>query len=523
MVQADVLRRGSPFCLGPHPTGRLLAMKYRASISLSALLLVSLACAAKQKDAVDSQSRLMDQTFAGQNACNPDDHLRPFIIEWDATDMSSFESLAADDVVVVRYEGCSLKVLDECRNSSVRGENGAYLPPTWTSGSLETLDIQNEGDLYAKLPLGQATLGGRVSGGEKFHMEYYVAGTRNATRDALYRNEIADNPGCEGATHFVYGYNLGAFALGSATELSTEFGGSAFGFGAGGSTSNKRNAEKKGGDLATCKSDEATEVMGCKAPIRLTLRAIRDGENPDAEAMKAPDTPESLNAAGLVNMKVEMSDEARAHYDAAIAKMNSRDGKGCLIELDLHDNLDPDHKSTDPKQAFAAMRGQCLMLAGKCGAGKDLVRKYFESTMLEQWGPEQVDKTVDAYMSMHCQGKMKPREAVLQALAELQKGAYMTKKPASFCTEHLATIEKHRKTVKPKDDEDHQIIDLDRNIFALGPACYGRAGDCDKAFALYKKVNERINPGVWDKMDAKTRSEVERSSFESLVQKCKSK
>ena len=36
------------------------------------------------------QSRLMDRTFAGQNACNPDDHERPFIIEWDATDRSSF-------------------------------------------------------------------------------------------------------------------------------------------------------------------------------------------------------------------------------------------------------------------------------------------------------------------------------------------------------------------------------------------------------------------------------------------------
>src|SRR5690606_32817317 len=248
--------------------------------------------------------------FAGQNACNPEDHTRPFIIEWDATDMSSFESLAASDVVIVKYEGCKLRVLDECKNDSIRGSQGAYKPPEWTSGSLETIDIHNEGELYAKLPLGQATLGGRVAGGERFHMEYFVAGTVYATRDSVYRDDFESNPGCEEATHFVYGYNLGAFALGSANELKTEVGGSAFGFGAGGKTSSGSSAEKKGGDLTVCKSDTATEVMGCKTPIRLNLRAIRDGANPDAEAMTAADTDASLNAAGQLAAKMEMSDEA---------------------------------------------------------------------------------------------------------------------------------------------------------------------------------------------------------------------
>ena len=60
------------------------------------------------------QSGLMSQTAAGQDTCDPKTHKRPFIIEWDATDMSSFEQHAANDVVFVRYEGCELQVLDEC-------------------------------------------------------------------------------------------------------------------------------------------------------------------------------------------------------------------------------------------------------------------------------------------------------------------------------------------------------------------------------------------------------------------------
>lgn len=250
-------------------------------LALSSLTVSLLGCRvqATAGSRASGQSKLMDESFAAQNACNPDEHNRPFIIEWDATDMSSFESVAANDIVIVKYEGCKLRVLDECHNESTQG---AYNPPEWTSGSLETLDIQNEGELYAKLPLGQATLGGRVAGGERFHMEYFVSGTVSASRDAVYRGDLESNPGCDDATHFVYGYNLGAFALGSANEINSEVGVSAYGFGGGGSHSKGSKAEKKGGDLTTCATDSATEVTGCKTPIRLNLRSIRDGQDPGA-------------------------------------------------------------------------------------------------------------------------------------------------------------------------------------------------------------------------------------------------
>jgi hypothetical protein len=466
----------------------------RAALVLATALLAS-SCLklGKSSGTRDSgQSRLMDQSFAGQNKCNPDNHKRPFIIEWDATDMSSFESHAANDIVVVRYEGCTLEMLDECRNDSIRGATGAYRPPEWTSGSLETLEIANEGELFAKLPLGQASLGGRVSGGEAFHMEYYVAGTRNATRDTVYREDLASNPGCEGATHFVYAYNLGAFALGSTNELSAEVGGSLFGFGAGGKSRSSNNAEKQGGDLATCKSDSATEVNGCKAPIRLSLRKIRDGEDPEKAALRAPETPASLNAAGRVAGRIDMSDAARAHYDAAIEKMYARDGKGCLAEWNMHAKLDPKHPSTDPKQPHSAHRANCLMLAGKCDAGKQLARKYYASTMEQQWGPEQVDKVVDVMASQYCQGKMSDRDALLQALDELQKGAWATKKDASFCEAQWRKVTKLRAKVKPKDEYDEQILHIDASLYGSVPACFVRAGDCARGWAAYQELEAKL-------------------------------
>lgn len=467
------------------------------------------------------QSGMMNDSFAGQNACNPKNHLRPFIIEWDATDKSSFESYANSDIVVVRYEGCEMVVLDECRNDSIRGSQGAYKPVEWTSGALEKLDISNQGELHAKLPLSVGTLGGRVSGGEKFHMEYYVAGTRNATRDAVYRADIASNPGCEGATHFVYGYNLGAFALGSLTELNAAVEASVYGFGAGGSTNKSRKADKQGGDLGTCKSDSATEVEGCKAPIRLTLRPIRDGENPQKEAMKAEDTSESLNAAGMVNLKMEISDMARSHVESAQAKFVSRDGKGCLSELDAYDKLEPKRKSTDPKIAYSQYRAQCLMLAGKCDAGKLLMRKNMENNNSMGQSPEQLDKGVDFMATQYCAGKMTPRDELLQGFMALNMSS-IKKMTVADCDDAYNKVNKHKKTVKPKDDEDHQVIQASRDLYAIAPNCFARAGDCKKARAVFDAtfpVEERFK----DIKDPAIRKSSMDATFDAMVSKCKAK
>ncbi|PRQ08911.1 hypothetical protein [Enhygromyxa salina] len=467
------------------------------------------------------QSRLMDESFAGQKACDPEDHTRPFIIEWDATDMSSFESLTASDIVLVKYEGCKLRVLDECRNDSIRGSQGAYKPTEWTSGSLETLDIHNEGELYAKLPLGQASLGGRVSGGERFHMEYYVAGTTYASRDAVYRDDLASNPGCDDATHFVYGFNLGAFALGSANEINSEVGGSVYGFGAGGKHSKGRTAEKKGGDLGVCQAADATEVQGCKTPIRLNLRKIRDGANPEVEAMSAPDDSDSLSAAGVINAKLEMSGEARARFEAAQQKLVAGDGKGCLKELDAHDKLDPDHKTSDPKGGLGLVRAQCVMMSGKCDAGKVLARKSLEATATMQMGPEQLDKVVEAYGTQWCQGdSMSDRDQLLQALNQLQSAAFTTRKDVEFCEVQYAKIKKLAPKVKAKDSDDTQILNIEGSLFTTVPLCYERAGSCEKAWKVFPEVLPQRTKDGFANMEEEARTKATRSTFESLVRNC---
>jgi hypothetical protein len=324
------------------------------------------------------QSGLMGKTFAGENACNAKAHERPFIIEWDATDMSMFESRAATDVIFVHYEGCDLKVLDACANDSIHGAFGAYRPVEWTSGSVEKIDIASEGELYAKLPLGAATLGGRVSSGEKFRMEYFVSGVRTATRSAVYRSELAKVPGCAGATHFVYGFALGAFALASEKKVTGDAQVGIQAFGAGGKHATSSNADKKGGVLESCRGETAKEVKTCQVPIRLMLRDVAEGEAP-ASATNAAPVEGAGGAPPARSDRAEVSMEEIKLRESAARKRVAKDGKGCIADLDEADKRWPSSArlSTRP-DGMMNIRGECLMLTGDCPTGRKLLRMSLE-------------------------------------------------------------------------------------------------------------------------------------------------
>ncbi len=464
------------------------------------------------------QTGLMDETFAGKNKCDPDNHERPFVVEWDATDLSSFEARASKDVVFVEYEGCKLRILEGCR-PGVNGGYGSYRAIDWTSGALESIDIKTKGDLYAKLPLGAKSLGGRVESGEQFKMEYYVAGTTSATREDVTRAELVETPACKNVTHFVYGFNVGAFALGSKTDFSAEGGASAFGFGTGTSGEKTTKAEKKGGDLAVCQSDEATEVKGCKAPIRLTLRKLSDGESPDTVAANAKETPTANSLAGEVKLKQGKLEEAGARYNDAVRKMNAGDGKGCLSDLDKHDRLDPrpDGLSTNPKGNTAGMRAQCVMLSGKCNAGKALMRKV-QVALMPNMNADAIDNMVESLVATRCKGgKRTKRDELLYAWNQLKIGA----QKESGCEKSYATVKRLRPKVKAKSDRDYSITTITKAPADVIAGCYVRAKACKKAWNAYKE--EEGTRLKRDYPTSKRTDTILRSKFDATHGQCKGK
>jgi hypothetical protein len=346
------------------------------------------------------QSSLMGGTLAGQS-CNPKNHEKPFVIEWDATDMSMFQGRAEKTgVVFVKYEGCELQVLDRCSKDNDPGYFGRYEPPNWTSGSVEKIDISNEGELVAKLPLGVASLGGRVKAGETFSMQYYVSGTRTSTRPQVYQGELKTIPGCKGATHYVYGYALGAFELASTKKTHGEVNAGFQGVGAGGQQTTSSSAEKKGGVLAACKdSTSAKEDTKCSLPIRLILREVAAGDNPEGNA--AGSTPGGnetrTDSANITKEETQLR-------ESAARKAALKDGKGCLADFDEADKKFPNSQrlSTSAK-GFLRTRGLCVMMTGQCELGKKMVKEAYQA--MGTLNAQTIDVMVESDAKSNCPAK----------------------------------------------------------------------------------------------------------------------
>jgi hypothetical protein len=455
----------------------------------------------------------MAKTKAGQRSCNTKDHLRPFVIEWDATDVSSFESRAKTDVIFVRYTDCQLEVVDSCTNDAVRGSLGSYNAPDWTTGSVEKVDIQNEDELYAKLPLGVHTLGARVGLGEKFHMEYFVSGTRKSTRPAIYRGDLDKVPGCKGVSHFVYAYNMGAFALGSLSKVNGTAGATVWGVGAEANSKNQSSIEKQGGVLSSCRGESARETQTCTVPIRVTLREIEDGASPNTKAAQAPETPDALNLAGRLQATTDAERKAVEQITSAHRKLLTGDGKGCLTDLDAHDKSDPRPAglSTEPK-ANGWLRAQCLMASGQCDAGRAMARRSSEAQNPSQ-SAKTTDDVVDNIVAMYCESKSAtPRDQLLRATLVLGQGATRDRLKTEQCAEAIDRANAAWPKVTPRDADDRVTKDVQRRIAEDGARCLARAGDCIAAWKRYPTLH-----AAWQTSEKRELAtpEAQRSSFVS--------
>src|SRR5690606_4944390 len=116
-----------------------------------------------------------------------------------------------DRTVVVSYSGCELRILDGCRLS------GGY---QWTRTTLseDVVEIADEDELYAKVPLGAASLEGELESSGRLAIHITVAGQLRLANDA--ERELPESKACRGATHLVSALSIGAFELTSGGAVS---------------------------------------------------------------------------------------------------------------------------------------------------------------------------------------------------------------------------------------------------------------------------------------------------------------
>jgi hypothetical protein len=256
-------------------------------------------------------------------------------------------------------------------------------------------------------------------------------------------------------------------------------------------------------------------VSTCKVPIRLTLREVEAGDNPDAKAAVAPETPDALNLAGKIVASTERSNQASERLNSAQRKLTAGDGKGCLSDLDAYDRLEakPGTSSTDPKAYQSMMRAQCLMIGGQCDAGRALFRRAMQSRSPNE-NAAQLDDSVDGQVALYCGESAKaPRDRLLVGLHVLNDGTYRNRLSAKQCASALDMAVGAYPKVTARDGEDRLVKQAPRSIANDAARCMARASDCVNAWKRYPALLS-----LWGKAEGHDFGGTEekvRSSFES--------
>jgi hypothetical protein len=191
----------------------------------------------------------------------------PLVTEWPASEKANLEALLRAGAVAVAYGGCSLRVLPQCH---VRG---SY---RWqrTTPATDNLEINNEDELYARLPLGAASLEGELRRSGKLSVQTMLAGQLKLEDDGP-PNLPSDGP-CAQATHVVGAIAVGAFSLsaGGSTSARAEAEIASLG-GARGNSSRSMSLLRSAGDPASCgQSTDQAPHPNCASPIQVFLWPI---------------------------------------------------------------------------------------------------------------------------------------------------------------------------------------------------------------------------------------------------------
>lgn len=457
----------------------------------------------------DGTQRGLDQTAVGRNRCldAKKSQTAPFVVEWDATDLSGFEAMASRDLVFVRYEGCEMQVLSGCNDGSIPGRYGRYQPPQFTSGTDEGFEVRTQNELYARLPLGAASFGGRVANGEGLRLHYHVTGLATASRDAVPQTDLAANPQCKGATHFVQGYHLGAFELNSDSDMSVGVEASSTVASGNAQRTSSEKTLKKGGDLESCKTQSQT---ACRVPIRLVLRELGQAATGDAPGVTAPPPPPPSAAESPAMKAMQLRITART-------KESSGEGAGCLEDLDRADTLDPSG-ARGPDVIYT--RSQCLMRVGKCDEGKSLFREFEKaSDKNHTLSDAEIEQRVSIAANKCPSGiGATDDERLTRAMTRVSEASQQ--KNAAACLEEAKTAEQigARRPPNATGKSPDRTRSTAFGVLVQATSCLLRAGRCDEAHALYLRAYDLQFKGTMPDAEVTKAAEM---TFAPQAKQCK--
>jgi hypothetical protein len=237
-------------------------------LALSGVVVLGLAGAAGCMQSSTAKARsVLPRAPAEQAKCRvAASQSSPLVTEWPASEKANLEVLLRNGTVAVAYSGCAMRLLPECR---VKGEYH------WqrTTAATDSLEINDADELFAKLPLGAASLEGELKRSGKLAVKTTVSGQLRLENASLA--EVPRDGACAQATHLLTGLSLGAFALTAGGQKSTKLGAEVTIVGTGVKTERSADLLRSAGDSDSCaQGTNESPHVNCASPIQAFLTPL---------------------------------------------------------------------------------------------------------------------------------------------------------------------------------------------------------------------------------------------------------
>lgn len=196
----------------------------------------------------------------------------PLVVDWKAEQRADLEVAMRQGVAVVDYDGSHLRLLGDCR---IEGSYGFFGVVT----KEEVVQLKSADEISANLPLAgaglAAQLGADLSRGSSLDVAMVIVGKSRTTWISPTRQDLKG--ACDGATHFVRGATVGAFALDVGQQSQARSAAEILGMGSHAASASSSGLKNRDGSLVACKAAEPRNEnppSQCGALIRLELNPI---------------------------------------------------------------------------------------------------------------------------------------------------------------------------------------------------------------------------------------------------------
>ncbi len=261
--------------------------------SVVACLLAPLGCAGAGRGA---SAAAQPPAFepAQQTKCSvTKSQAKPLIVEWPSSERGALESMVRQGVVPVRYEGCEMEVLSNCRGAG----RYRYAPITRKK---ERIVIRDADDLYTNVPLGAAKLEATLEKTGQLDVAMTIVGRYEAEGGAGGTGDLVGRD-CARATHVITAATVGSFEFSAGADARVGGGASGFGVGAGGASRAQRQVITWDGEEQACRRATSADKRppdGCGAFLRLEVEPLSKPSGTAAMGSTGEDCPAGMHRRG---------------------------------------------------------------------------------------------------------------------------------------------------------------------------------------------------------------------------------